>query len=41
MQELWVMLSTSLLPLLPDPLCPVMVAPDGVLSMGQIELFDI
>ena len=30
-----------LLPLLPSPLWPGVVAPDSVLSMGQIELFDI
>ena len=35
------MQSTSLLPSLPDPLWPGVVAPDRVLSMGQIELFDI
>ena len=28
------------LPSLPRPLWPVVVAPDRVLSMGQIELFD-
>ena len=33
------MQSTSSLPLLPGP--PGVVAPDRVLSMGQIELFDI
>ena len=32
------MQSTSLLPLLPGPLWPRVVAPDWVLSMGQIEL---
>ena len=32
---------TPLLPLLPGPLWPGMVALDRVLSMGQIELFDI
>ena len=38
MLELWGMQNTALLPLLPDPLWPGMVAPDRVLSMGQIEL---
>ena len=32
------MQSTPSLPLLPDPLWPGVVAPDRVLSMGQIEL---
>ena len=41
MLELWGMQSTSLLLLLPGPLRPGMVAPERVLSMGQIELFDI
>ena len=36
--ELWRMRSTSLLPLLPGPLWPGVVAPDRALSMGQIEL---
>ncbi len=40
MLELWGMRSTSLLPLLPGPLWPRVEAPDRVLSMGQIELFD-
>ena len=31
------MSSTSSLPLLPDPLCPGVVAPDRVLCMAQIE----
>ena len=35
MLELWRMQST---PSLPGPLWPGMVAPDRVLSMGQIEL---
>ena len=35
------MQSTPLLPLLPGPLLPGVVAPDKVLSMGQIKLFDI
>ncbi len=38
MLELWGMWSTPSLPLLPDPLWPREVAPDRVLSMGQIEL---
>ena len=37
MLELWGMRSTPSLPLLPCPLWPGVVAPDGVLSMGQIE----
>ena len=41
MQELWGMWSTPLLPLDPDLYCPRVVAPERVLSMGQIELFDI
>ena len=35
------MKSTSSLPLLTGPLRSEVVAPDRVLSMGQIELFDI
>ncbi len=38
MLELWEMLSTPLLPSLPGPLWPRVVAPDRVLSIGQIEL---
>ena len=38
MLELWGMQSTSLLPLLPVPLWPGVVALDRVLSIGQIEL---
>ena len=38
MLELWVMLSTSLLPLLPDLLWPSMVELDRVLSLSQIYL---
>ena len=38
MLELWRMQSTSLLPSLPGPLWPGLVAPDRVLSMGQIEI---
>ena len=38
MLKLWRMWSTPLLPLLPGPLCPGVIALDRVLSMGQIEL---
>ena len=38
MLELWRMWST---PSLPGPLWSEAVAPDRVLSLGQIELFDI
>ena len=38
MLELWWMRSTPSLPSLPGPLWPGVVAPDRVLSMGQIEL---
>ncbi len=38
MLEFWEMQSTPSLPSLPDPFRPRMVAPDRVLSMGQIEL---
>ena len=38
--EIWGMWCTPLLPLLPGPLRSGVVAPDRVLSMGQIELFD-
>ena len=41
MLELWGMQSTTLLSLFLGPLCPGVVASDTVLSMGQIELFDI
>ena len=41
MLELWGKRSTPLLPLHPGPLLPGVVAPERVLSMGQIELFDI
>ena len=41
MVEIWGMWSTPLLPLLRGPLWPEAVAPDRVLFMGQIELFDI
>ena len=37
MLKLWGMWRTILLPLLPDPLWPAVVAPDWILSMGQIE----
>ncbi len=40
-EESPVMLSTRSLPLLPGPLCPGVVAPDRVLSMDRIELFDL
>ena len=39
--ELWGMRSIALLPSLPGPLYPGVVAPDRVLSMGQMKLFDI
>ena len=39
--ELWGIQSTPSLTLLPGLLWPGLVAPDRVLSMGQIELFDI
>ena len=38
MLELWGMRSIPSLPLLPGPLWPRVVAPDRVLSLGQIEL---
>ena len=41
MLKLWEMWSIISLPLLPGPLWPGVVAPDRVLSMGQIELFKI
>ena len=41
MLDLWGMQSTSSFPSLPGPLCPGVVAPDRVPSMGQIELLDI
>ena len=41
MLELWGTRITPLLPSLPFPLWPVVVAPDRVLFMSQIELFDI
>ena len=39
--ELWGIWSTPSLPLLLGPLWSGVVAPERVLSMGQIELFDI
>ena len=41
MLELWGMQSNPPLPSLPDPRYPGVVAHDRVLSLGQIELFDI
>ena len=41
MLELLGMQMTSLLPLLPGSLWPGVIASDWVLSMDQIELFDI
>ena len=41
MVRLWRMLSTPLLPSHPDPPWPKVLAPDRVLSMGKIELFDL
>ena len=41
MLDLLGMQSTPLLPLFSGPLCPRVVVPDRVLSIGQIELFDI
>ena len=38
MLKLWGMQSTPSLPLLPGPLCPGVVAPVRVLSVGQTEL---
>ena len=38
MLKLWGMQSAPLVPLLPGPLRPGVLAPDNVLSMGQIEL---
>ena len=38
MLELWGMWNTPLLPLIPGSLRPGVVAPDRVLSIGQIEL---
>ena len=39
--EPWGMRSIPLLPSFPDPFGPGVVAPETILSMGQIELFDI
>ena len=41
MLELWEMQSTPSLPSLPGPFWPRVVAPDRVLSMGQIELITV
>ena len=41
MLELWGMLCALSLLSLPGPLWPGVVSPERVLSMGQIELFDI
>ena len=41
MLELWGMRSTPSLPLLPGWLWPEVLAPDRVLSIGQIDLFDL
>ena len=39
--DLYGMWSTSSLPLLPGPFWPGVVAPERILSMDQMELFDI
>ena len=39
--ELWGMQSIRSLPSLPAPLWPKVVVPDRVLSLGQIELFNV
>ena len=41
MLELWGMWSTPSLPSLSGPLRPGVIAPERVLFMDQIELFDI
>ena len=41
MLELWGMWITPSLSLLPSSLWPRVVAPDRVLSLGRLELFDI
>ena len=41
MMQLWGMWNTPLFPSLQDPLWPGVVAPEMVLSMGQIELNDL
>ena len=41
MLEIWGAGCTPSLLLLPSPLWPGVVAPDRILSMGQIKLFDI
>ena len=38
MLELWGMQNTLSLPSFPGPLRPRVVAPDRILSMGQVEL---
>ena len=38
MMELWGMRGPPSIPLLPGPFMPGGVAPDSVISMGQIEL---
>ena len=38
MLELWGIWSTPSLPFLPGPLSTIVVTPDSVLSVGQIEL---
>ena len=39
--EFWGMWSTPSLPLIPGPLCLRVLAPERVLPVSQIELFDI
>ena len=41
MLELWGMQSITSLLSLPGSLCTRVVAPDRVISIGQLELFDI
>ena len=41
MLEFWGMQGSPSLPSLPGPLKLSMAAPDKVLSLGQIEMFDI
>ena len=40
MLQFWGMQRTPLLVLLPGPLWPGVIAPERVLSMGEVELFD-
>ena len=40
MLELWGMRGTPSFPLLSGPVLSEVIAPDRVLSMGQVELFD-